>query len=106
MVDHESIWAMSLVGDGSTHYGQSFFDLHLCVYYRSNLLNLHLVAMPMVERHTVFNVFNMINKFMDALYNKWCAKLIDMLIDRENTMIGWHANVMTRIVTCVEHKVL
>jgi len=29
MVDHEFIWAMLLVNDGSTHYGQSFFDLRL-----------------------------------------------------------------------------
>ncbi|CAM6017989.1 unnamed protein product [Sphagnum balticum] len=49
MVDHESIWAMSLASDGSTHHGQSFFDLHICICYYSNLVNLHLVAMPMFE---------------------------------------------------------
>jgi hypothetical protein len=49
MVDHEFVWAMLLAGDGSTHYGQSFFDLRLRVCYRGNLVNLHLVAMLMFE---------------------------------------------------------
>jgi hypothetical protein len=88
MVDHESVWAMSLAGDGNTHRGQSFFDLRLHVYYRGNLVNLHLVAMLMFERHTTFNIFNMISKFMDALYSKWRAKLIGMSTDGENTMTG------------------
>jgi Na+-transporting methylmalonyl-CoA/oxaloacetate decarboxylase beta subunit len=54
----------------------------------------------------VLNVFNMIIKFMDALYSKWCAKLIGMSIDDENTMIDRHAGVVTRIVACAEHKLL
>jgi hypothetical protein len=49
MIDHEFIWAMSLAGDGNTHHSQSFFDLRLHVYYRGNLMNLHLVAMLMFE---------------------------------------------------------
>jgi hypothetical protein len=75
MVDHESVWAMSLAGDGNTHHDQLFFDLHMRVFYCGNLVNLHLVAMPMFEQHTTLNIFNMISKFMDVLYNKWCAKL-------------------------------
>jgi hypothetical protein len=106
MVDHESIWAMLLAGDSSTHHGQSFFNMRLRVYYRGNLVNLHLVAMPMFEQHMTFNVFNMISKFMDMLYSKWPAKLIGMSTDSENTMTGRHTGVVTCIVTCAEHKVL
>jgi hypothetical protein len=29
ILDDESVWTMSLAGDGSMHCGQSFFDLHL-----------------------------------------------------------------------------
>ncbi|CAM6072391.1 unnamed protein product [Sphagnum tenellum] len=42
----ESIWALSLAGDGSTHRGQHFFDLRLRVCYRGVLLNLHFIAIP------------------------------------------------------------
>lgn len=106
MVDHESIWAMSFADDGSTHHSQSFFDLRLRICYCGNLVNMHLVAMLMFERHMVLNIFNMISKFMDTLYSKWHAKLIGMSTDGENTMMGRHASVVTRIVVCAEHKVL
>ncbi|CAK9862315.1 unnamed protein product [Sphagnum jensenii] len=106
MVDHESVWAVSLASDGSTHRDQLFFDLRLHVYYHDNLMNLHLVAMLMFERHTMLNIFNMISKFMDALYNKWHTKLIGMSTDNENTMTGRHAGVMTHIVMCANYKVL
>jgi hypothetical protein len=106
MVDHESISTMSLAGDGNTHRGQSFFDLRLYVCYRGNLLNLHLVAMLMFVRHMMLSVFNMISKFMDALYNKCCVKLISMSTDSENTMTGQDSGVVTCSVACAEHNVL
>jgi hypothetical protein len=62
-------------------------------------VNLHLVAMPMFERHTTFIIFNMISKFMDALYNKWCAKLINMSTDGKNTMTGRHHDMPAHLVS-------
>jgi hypothetical protein len=70
ILNDESVWAMLMVGDGSTHRGQSFFDLRLRVCYRGDLVNLHLVALLMFEWHSAMNIFNLIAKFMDALYNK------------------------------------
>jgi hypothetical protein len=32
----------------------------------------------MFDRHTPDNIFNMLVKFLDALYSKWRAKLIGM----------------------------
>jgi hypothetical protein len=61
----ESIWALSLTGDDSTHHGQHFFDLHVRVCYRNVLLNFHLVAIPQFDRHTALNAFNMLVKFLD-----------------------------------------
>jgi hypothetical protein len=104
--DDEPVWAMSVAGNRSAHRDQSFFDLHVHVYYRGELVNLHLVAMPMFERHSVVNIFNLITKFMDALYIKWPAKLIDVSTDGENTMTGHHAGVVTRFVKCAENDVL
>jgi hypothetical protein len=77
---------MSLASNGSTHRGQSFFDLCVRICFRGRLLNLHLVAIPMFDRHTIGNIFNMLIKFFDALYDKWRAKLIGMSSDDENTM--------------------
>jgi hypothetical protein len=88
ILDDESVWAMLLVGDKSTHHDQSFFNLRLRVCYRGELVNLHLVVILMFKRHSTLNIFNLISKFMDALYVKWRAKLIGMSSDDNNTMTG------------------
>ncbi|RLO05989.1 hypothetical protein DYB28_008386 [Aphanomyces astaci] len=68
LIDDPSVWAFSLAGDGSTHRGQSFFDLRTRVCYRGFLIKLHLVAIPMFERHTAANIFRLIVNFLDVLY--------------------------------------
>jgi hypothetical protein len=106
ILDNKSVWAMSLAGDGSMHYGQSFFDLHLRVCYRGDLVNLHLVTLPMFKWHSAMNIFNLIVKFMDTLYNKWRSKLIGVSTNSENTMTGRHAGVVTHLVACADNNVL
>jgi hypothetical protein len=69
MLDDDMVWAFSLVGDGSTHRGKSFFDLRMHICLKGQLLNLHLAAIPMFDRHTALNIFNMFVKFLDALYS-------------------------------------
>jgi hypothetical protein len=105
-LDDESVWAMSLAGNGSTHRGQSFFDLCVRICFRGWLLNLHLVVIPMFDCHTADNIFNMLVKFCDALYGKWRAKLIGMSSDDENMMIGCHIDLVTRMIACAENLVL
>jgi hypothetical protein len=97
---------MSLVGEESAHCGQSFFNLRIRVCYRNKLVNLHLVTMPMSKRHSTINIFNLIAKFMDALYIKWRAKLIGVSTDSENTMTGRHVGVITRLVDCADNDML
>ncbi len=60
----------------------------------------------MFERHSAINIFNLIAKFMDTLYIKWCAKLIDMWTDGENIMTGRHVGVVTRLVDFADNNVL
>ncbi len=43
---------------------------------------------------------------MDALYIKWCAKLIGVSTDDKNTMTGHHAGVVTCLVDCANNDVL
>ncbi|RQM20482.1 hypothetical protein B5M09_013883, partial [Aphanomyces astaci] len=106
VLDHESVWAMSLAGDSSTHRGQSFFDLRVRVCFDHKLYNLHLVAIPMFDRHTAEIIFNMLVKFLDALYPPWRTKLIGMSSDGESTMTGRHRGLVTRIVATAENPVL
>jgi hypothetical protein len=78
----------------------------MCTCLKGQLLNLHLVAIPMFDGHTALNIFNMFVKFLDALYRKWRSKSIGMSSDGENTMTGCHAGLVTRMVACAENPVL
>jgi hypothetical protein len=80
------------------HCGQSFFNLRLRAYYYGDLTNLHLVAIPMFERHTTENMFNMVVKFFDALYGRWCDKLIKVPSNGKNTMTNHHSWFVTCMV--------
>jgi hypothetical protein len=106
---HPSIWAFSIAGDGSTHRNSSFFDMRICICVNNILSNLHLVAIPMFERHTTENIFNLIVCFLDALNGAtmiWHAKLMSVSIDGENRMTGCHRGVVTRLEQAVEFPVL
>jgi len=102
IIDDESIWAISLVGNSSTYHGQSFFDLCLCAFYCGDFMNLHLDAIPMFERHITENMFNMVVKFLDALYDRWCDKLIKVSSNGENTTTGRHSG----FVMCMFNSLL
>ncbi|CAI5717146.1 unnamed protein product [Hyaloperonospora brassicae] len=104
--NEDQLWAFSLAGDVSTHRGHSFFDLRLRLYWHGRHLNLHLVALPMFDRHTAENMFNTIAKLMDALFPNWRAKLIGVSRDGENTMTGRHRGLVMRLVSAVEYNVL
>jgi len=97
---------MSLAGDGSTHCGQSFFDLRVYICFCGRLLNLHLDAIPMFDHHTAGNIFNMLVMFFDVLYGKWHAKLIGMSSNAENTMIGYHTSLVIHMIVCADNPVL
>jgi hypothetical protein len=62
-----SIWAFLVVEDGNMHRSNSWFDMHICIWVGGILSNLHLVAIPMFERHTTKNIFNLIAHFLDML---------------------------------------
>jgi hypothetical protein len=105
-LDDESVWAMSLASDSSTHRGQSFFDLRVRICFHGRLLNLHLVVIPMFDCHTTGNIFNMLVKFLDALYGKWRAKLIGMSSHGDNMMTSRHTGLVTHMIFCAENPML
>jgi len=106
LMSHSSVWAFSFAGDSSTHRGNSFFDMRVRFCHRAVLANLHLVAIPMFDRHTAQIIFTMVCKFMDALLPPWRAKLISVASDGENTMTGRHSGLVTRLCAAAENHVL
>jgi hypothetical protein len=63
------VWAFSIVCDGSTHRGTSFFDVRLRVGIAGKLYNLHLVILPFFERHSANNITKTVVKLLTSLYD-------------------------------------
>ncbi len=106
---HPSVWAFSIAGDGSTHRNSSFFDMRIRICVNDILSNLHMVAIPMFERHTAENIFNLIVRFLDALNGAttiWRAKLMSVSIDGKNRKTGCHRGVVIRLEQVAEFPVL
>ncbi|KAH9536239.1 hypothetical protein CY35_17G098500, partial [Sphagnum magellanicum] len=101
-----SIWAFSFAFDSSTHFEQSFFALHVRICFKGRLCNLHLVGLPLFARHTAEILYNLLCKFLDALYPDWRVKLLNTSSDGENTMTGCHIGLITRIARCAKFNVL
>jgi len=57
-------------------------------------------------RHTAKILYNLLCKFLDALYPDWRVKLLNASSDGENTMTGRHAGLITCITWCAEFNVL
>jgi len=96
LLDDDTVWAFSLACDGSTHRGQHFLDMRVRICFRGVLLNLHLAAIPMFERHTTLNTFNLLVKFLNVMYAPWRTKMISMSIDGKNTNTGHLNGLVTR----------
>jgi hypothetical protein len=60
----------------------------------------------MFERHIVENMFNMVVKFFDTLYDWWCDKRIRVSSDGKNTMTNRHFGFVIRMVQSAFNKVL
>jgi hypothetical protein len=64
---HASVWAFSVIENGSTHRNSSFFNMPIRICVSGVLSNLHMVAIPMFKQHTIENIFNLIAYFLDVL---------------------------------------
>jgi len=76
-------WAFSVANDSSTHYGKSYFDNRIRIHHDGDILNIHAIAIPMFERHTGENMFNLITTFFDIICPTWRTKLIGIGSDGE-----------------------
>jgi hypothetical protein len=64
-------FGFSLAGDGSSHLGQSFFDIRVRICVSGVLYNFHLVVIPFFDRHTAVNIAGMVMKLLEILCPPW-----------------------------------
>ncbi len=91
------VWSFAFVTNSSTHQFVSDLDMRIRVRPNGSLENLHLITVSFYDCHTPKNIIAMICRILDTLYACWRSKIIAFNTDGENTMIGWHAGVVTWI---------
>jgi hypothetical protein len=70
-------------------------DQRIRVCFNGVLMNLHLVLVPFIQRHTAVNYVTMIKTVMNVLCPTWNDKRISIASDGENTMTGHTGSVVT-----------
>ena len=103
LTDH--IWAFSIAFDGGNKSNQSYVDVRIRFCVENHVCNLHLVALPIHERHTGLNIYNLIKKFLDALCSGWKDKLIGISTDGASNMTGRYQGVVTYLCNETPHLV-
>ena len=97
LLNNSTMWVFSLANDGSTHWGQSYLDNRIHLYFNGKLYNIHLLVIPMFERHTVDNIVKLISRLLDIICPTWPIKLIGLGSDGEAKMIGQFQGVVTEL---------
>ena len=65
----QKTWAFTLAFDGSTHQGMSYLDVQTVFHINGCLLNFHLMAILLFEQHTGENMFVVLKKMLDTVFN-------------------------------------
>ena len=98
------VWAFSLALDGAEHQSQSYLDLRIRFELRGDIYDLHVMAVPLVGRHTGLNMANHAMKVLDVLCPAWKTKLIGGASDGTGNMAGRFSGALTLILReCSPH---
>jgi hypothetical protein len=67
------------------------------MYYDGDIKNIHVLALPMFERHTGDYMYNLFSDLYEILDPRWKQKLIGVTTDGAANMTGCHRGCITRI---------
>jgi len=105
ILNSPNIWAFSLANDSSTHYGHSYFDNRIRIHRNGDIYNLHILAIPMFERHTSDNMYNLIAGVLDIVCPTWRSKILGVGSDGASAMTGCIQGVVTQLEQQAEHQI-
>ena len=92
------VWCFSLAIDGATHQGMSYLDVRVRFHWKGEMLNYHLIALPLFARHTGENMFSVLEKFLNAvLSGGWLQQCICVSSDGARNMTGETRDLVSRI---------
>jgi len=92
-----SAWAFSIALDGGNKSDTSYLDVRIRVCIQNRLHNLHVIAIPMRERHTGENMFNLVSTTLDNLAPDWRNRIISVTTDGASSMTGQRQGIASRL---------
>lgn len=90
-------WAFSIAFDGATCSGKSFVDVRARICIDGTIENLHILAVPIHDKHTGDTMFKMVAALFDELCPSWKTKLLSASTDGARNMTGRFAGAVTRL---------
>ena len=72
----------------STHQGVLYLNIRIRIYWKGDILNLHLVSIPVFDRHTGEKMFNISAKFFYCICREWRKILVGIATDDAHNMTG------------------
>jgi hypothetical protein len=93
----QSAWAFSIALDGGNKSDTSYLGVRVRVCIEHKLFNLHLIAIPMRDRHTGENMFNLVCTTLDNLAPDWRKHIISVTTDGASSMTGHRQGVASRL---------
>lgn len=93
----KKVWAFSIGFDAANHMRSSYLDVRMRCYYNGELHNLHLMAIPMRERHTGEYQFQLVVSLLNVLAPNWRYQLIGVTTDGASNNTGRISGTVTRL---------
>jgi hypothetical protein len=93
----KTVWAFSIAIDAGNNAGTPYLDLRMRCYFKNNVQNFHLVAIPMRERNTGENLYDLIVATLDVLAPEWRHQLIGVATDGASAMTECAQGICTRL---------
>jgi hypothetical protein len=99
-------WAFSIALDSITHQSTSYFDVRFRIFMPAfyNIVNLHVVTLPMFDWHTSEVMFQMVVFFLDVLCPGWKVHLLSVFSDGARNMTGRVSGVVTRLSNAMHNE--
>lgn len=90
-------WTYSVALDASNKGTSAYLDVRIRIYWNGKIENIHILAIPMFDRHTGEYMHIILCKLLDALDTDWKLKIVGATTDGAANMTGNQRGVVTRL---------
>jgi hypothetical protein len=90
-------WGYLAAFDCATYHSTSYMDIRLRFFWKDAIVNLHLLALPMFERHSGEYIFDLFNRLLSVLDPAWRQTIVGVTTDGAANMTGSNCGAVSRI---------